>query len=87
MPVSLAQANLVDPRIKTTSKSNFTFTLSAEGGVAPFTWLDHPFGTVGNFIDVTTGKPSNGFFLVPGISKTSESSLHSASARYIDGYS
>ncbi|KAI0673928.1 glycoside hydrolase [Trametes maxima] len=69
-PVSLATANLVDPAISVTSGPNLTFTLSAQGGVAPFTWLDHPAGTVGFFADNTTGLPLNGFFLVPGIDRT-----------------
>ncbi|OSD01219.1 glycoside hydrolase family 2 protein [Trametes coccinea BRFM310] len=69
-PISLASANLVDPAINVTAGSNLTFTLSAQGGVAPFTWLDHPAGTVGYFADNTTGLPLNGFFLVPGIDRT-----------------
>ncbi|KAI0640219.1 glycoside hydrolase [Trametes polyzona] len=69
-PVSLATANLVDPQVSVTPGPNWTFTLSAKGGVAPFAWLDHPAGTVGFFADNTTGLPSNGFFLVPGIDRT-----------------
>ncbi|KAH8118990.1 glycoside hydrolase [Phellopilus nigrolimitatus] len=69
-PTSLANASLVDPAINITRGSNFTFTLSAQKGVAPFTWLDHPSGTVGTFVDITTGKPSNGFYLVPGMDRT-----------------
>ncbi|CDO76483.1 Glycoside Hydrolase Family 2 protein [Trametes cinnabarina] len=69
-PVSLATANLVDPAIDLATGPNLTFTLSARGGVAPFTWLDHPAGTVGFFADNTTGLPLNGFFLVPGIDRT-----------------
>ncbi|KAI0354764.1 glycoside hydrolase [Trametes cingulata] len=69
-PVSLASTNLVDPAINVTAGPNLTFTLSAQGGVAPFTWLDHPAGTVGFFADNTTGLPLNGFFLVPGIDRT-----------------
>ena len=68
--MSLAQVNLIDPKIEVTAEPNFTFKLLAKGGVAPFTWLDHPLGTVGKFIDVETGKPLNGFFLVPGIERT-----------------
>lgn len=49
---------------------NLIFTLSAQGGVAAFAWLDHPAGTVGYFQDNTTGVPSNGFFLIPGIDRT-----------------
>ncbi len=49
-----------------------TFTLSAQGGVAPFTWLDHPAGTVGFFQDKVTGRPANGFYLIPGIDRTCE---------------
>ncbi|KAJ7461141.1 glycoside hydrolase family 2 protein [Mycena latifolia] len=69
-PVSLANVTLVDPKIQMTISENLTFTLSALGGVAPWTWLDHPAGTVGVFVDNTTGLPSNGFYLVPGIDRT-----------------
>ena len=72
VPVSLANANLVDPQIKMTPGPDMTFTLSAQGGVAPFTWLDHPSGTVGYFADSTSGKPLNGFYLVPGMDRTGE---------------
>ncbi|KAJ7902283.1 glycoside hydrolase family 2 protein, partial [Mycena leptocephala] len=41
-PASLANATLVDPRIHVTSTLDLMFTLSAKGGVAPWTWLDHP---------------------------------------------
>ena len=53
-----------------TAGDDLTFTLSAQGGVAAFAWLDHPAGTVGYFKDVDTGVPSNGFFLIPGIDHT-----------------
>ncbi|KAJ7224013.1 glycoside hydrolase family 2 protein [Mycena haematopus] len=69
-PVSLVNASLVDPQIQISSSENLTFALSAKGGVAPWTWLDHPAGTVGVFVDNTTGLPSNGFYLVPGIDRT-----------------
>ncbi|KAJ7480334.1 glycoside hydrolase family 2 protein [Mycena galericulata] len=69
-PVSLADVPLVDPKIRLTTHSNLTFTLSARGGVAPWTWLDHPAGTVGVFVDSKTGLPSNGFYLIPGIDRT-----------------
>ncbi|KAJ6478698.1 glycoside hydrolase family 2 protein [Mycena vulgaris] len=69
-PASLADATLVDPQIQLTATSDLTFTLSALGGVAPWTWLDHPAGTVGVFVDNTTGLPSNGFYLIPGIDRT-----------------
>ncbi|KAK7000570.1 glycoside hydrolase family 2 protein [Favolaschia claudopus] len=65
-PVSLADAALVDPQIQINATQDLTFTLSASGGVAPWTWLDHPSGTVGMFVDGSTGVPSNGFYLVPG---------------------
>ena len=55
-----------------TSGDNLTFTLSAQGGVAAYAWLDHPAGTVGYFQDSATGLPSNGFFLIPGIDRTRE---------------
>jgi beta-mannosidase len=60
----------VDPEIQISSTADLTFTLSATSGVAPWTWLDHPAGTVGVFVDNTTGLPSNGFYLVPGIDRT-----------------
>ncbi|KAJ7111307.1 glycoside hydrolase [Mycena epipterygia] len=69
-PVSLADVPLVDPQIQMNTTDDLTFTLSALGGVAPWTWLDHPAGTVGVFVDNTTGLPSNGFYLVPGIDRT-----------------
>ncbi|KAJ7030709.1 glycoside hydrolase family 2 protein [Mycena alexandri] len=69
-PISLAEAALVDPQIRVTSTENLMFTLSALGGVAPWTWLDHPAGTIGFFVDNTTGLPFNGFYLVPGIDRT-----------------
>lgn len=70
VPTSLANANLVDPQIKVTRGDDLTFTLSAQGGVAPFTWMDHPSGTVGYFVDAATDKPLNGFYLVPGSDRT-----------------
>ena len=70
MPVSLASANLVDPEINVTRNPDLSFTLSAKGGVAPWTWLDHPAGTIGIFVDNTTSIPTNGFYLVPGIDRT-----------------
>ncbi|KAJ6452761.1 glycoside hydrolase family 2 protein [Mycena sanguinolenta] len=69
-PVSLADVSLVDPQIQIDSTKDLTFTVSAKGGVAPWTWLDHPAGTVGVFVDNTTGLPSNGFYLIPGIDRT-----------------
>ncbi|KAJ7750828.1 glycoside hydrolase family 2 protein [Mycena metata] len=75
-PVSLAEASLIDPEIQITSTENLTFTLSALGGVAPWTWLDHPAGTVGVFVDNTTRLPSNGFYLVPGIDRTLQFQLN-----------
>ncbi|RPD82731.1 glycoside hydrolase [Lentinus tigrinus ALCF2SS1-7] len=69
-PTTLAEANLVDPAIKVTPGVDLTFTLSAQGGVAAFAWLDHPAGTVGFFQDNATGVPSNGFYLIPGIDRT-----------------
>ncbi|KAG1751293.1 glycoside hydrolase family 2 protein [Suillus paluster] len=69
-PVSLAYSNLVDPKIAVTASDNYTFTLSAKGGVGAWTWLDHPSGTVGYFVDTTTGLPSNGYYLIPGIDRT-----------------
>jgi beta-mannosidase len=52
------------------TSDNITFTLSAKGGVAPWTWIDHPFGTVGVFVDVETNLPSNAFYLIPGQDRT-----------------
>ncbi|OAX35676.1 glycoside hydrolase family 2 protein [Rhizopogon vinicolor AM-OR11-026] len=69
-PVSLAYSNLVDPQITVTAGDNYTFTLSAKGGVGVWTWLDHPSGTVGYFVDTTTGLPSNGYYLIPRIDRT-----------------
>ncbi|KDR78198.1 hypothetical protein GALMADRAFT_138324 [Galerina marginata CBS 339.88] len=71
-PTSLANVSLVDPKIAVSVKrsNGFIFTLSAKGGVAPWTWIDHPAGTVGVFVDTKTGLPSNGFYLIPGIDRT-----------------
>ncbi|TDL26125.1 glycoside hydrolase [Rickenella mellea] len=69
-PTTLANAHLIDPQIQITPTSDMKFTLSAKGGVAPFTWIDHPAGTVGYFVDDTTGEASNGFYLVPGMDRT-----------------
>ncbi|EIN11242.1 glycoside hydrolase family 2 protein [Punctularia strigosozonata HHB-11173 SS5] len=69
-PVSLASANLVDPLITVTRGDDLTFTLSAAGGVAPWTWVDHPAGTVGYFVDDATLLPLNGFYLIPGQDRT-----------------
>ena len=69
-PTTLAEAHLVDPAIQVTPGDDLTFTLSAQGGVAAFAWLDHPAGTVGFFQDNNTGVPSNGFYLIPGIDRT-----------------
>lgn len=69
-PVSLAYSNLVDPQITVIAGENYTFTLSAKGGVGAWTWLDHPSGTVGYFLDPMTGLPSNGYYLIPGIDRT-----------------
>lgn len=71
-PISLALADLVDPQISMTHSENYTFTLSSKGGVAPYTWVDHPSGTVGYFVDAATSAPFNGFYLVPGIDRTCE---------------
>lgn len=83
-PVSLATATLVDPKIKVTQGDDLTFTLSAKGGVGAWTWLDHPGGTVGHFVDKKTGVPSNGFFLIPGIDRTGESLNSKASMHCAD---
>lgn len=62
-PVSLAQANLSDPQIQVSGKIKsgnvYSFDLSSDA-VAPWTWIDHPAGTVGYFADDATGLPSNG---------------------------
>ncbi|KAK7448798.1 hypothetical protein VKT23_013528 [Stygiomarasmius scandens] len=69
-PTPLSNSSLVDPMISVTRNDDLTFTLSAKGGVAPWTWFEHPFGTVGVFFDNDTGLPSDGFYLVPGIDRT-----------------
>ncbi|KAF8069887.1 glycoside hydrolase family 2 protein [Lyophyllum atratum] len=80
-PTSLANAHLVDPEISVTRSQDLTFTLSAKGGVAPWTWLDHPAGTIGVFVDKETGLPSNGFYLIPGIDRTVSFLLNPALSR------
>lgn len=69
-PTSLANARLVDPEIHVERHEDLAFTLSARGGVAAWTWLDHPAGTVGYFVDNATSVPTNGFYLVPGLYRT-----------------
>ncbi|KAI0075651.1 glycoside hydrolase [Panus rudis PR-1116 ss-1] len=69
-PVSLAHVTLLDPQVNVTYTSDLTFTVSAHGGVAPWTWLDHPVGTVGYFVDAQTNVPTNGFYLIPGRDRT-----------------
>ncbi|TFK89842.1 glycoside hydrolase family 2 protein [Polyporus arcularius HHB13444] len=77
-PTTLAEAKLVDPGITVTPGDDLTFILSAQGAVAPFTWLDHPAGTVGFFQDKVTGRPTNGFYLIPGIDRTLQFVLNPA---------
>ncbi|KAG6916247.1 hypothetical protein DXG01_007744 [Tephrocybe rancida] len=69
-PTSLANAHLADPQILMSASQDLTFTLSAKGGVGAWTWIDHPSGTVGVFVDKQSGLPSNGFYLIPGIDRT-----------------
>ena len=59
-PFPLSKAKLVDPGI-TLSYSNATknFTVEATTGVAVWTWLDNPAGTLLNF-------DANAFILLPG---------------------
>ena len=71
-PISLANAAIVDPKISMDITDDLQITLSAQGGVAPWTWVDHPLGTVGVFVDAVTGKPTNGFYLIPGVDRTCE---------------
>ncbi|KAH7909288.1 glycoside hydrolase family 2 protein [Hygrophoropsis aurantiaca] len=77
-PASLANASLVDPKMTVTGDSNYTFTLSAKGGVAAWAWLDHPSGTVGYFVDPSDGSPTNGFYLIPGIDRTVQFVINAA---------
>ncbi|KAF9890230.1 hypothetical protein FE257_006142 [Aspergillus nanangensis] len=59
-PVFLKDLALVDPKLELSRNANTnTFTVEAKSGVALYTWLDYPSGTVGYFED-------NGFILVPG---------------------
>ncbi|KAI0081837.1 glycoside hydrolase [Panus rudis PR-1116 ss-1] len=69
-PLSLANVTLPNPRITLTHSADLTFQVSAKGGVAPWTWLDHPTGTVGYFVDAKTNVPTNGFYLIPGRDRT-----------------
>ncbi|KAL1742498.1 glycoside hydrolase family 2 protein [Schizophyllum fasciatum] len=77
-PASLAAANLVDPGVQLAHEGDLAFTLSAKGGVAPWTWLEHPAGSVGYFADNATGRPSNGFYLIPGIDRRLKFVLNAA---------
>ncbi|KAK7043101.1 hypothetical protein VNI00_008455 [Paramarasmius palmivorus] len=83
-PTSLANATLQDPKIAVTRNADLTFTLSAKGGVAPWTWIEHPFGTVGTFVDSTTGVLSNGFYLVPGVDRTLKFVLNPSVSQVLD---
>jgi beta-mannosidase len=59
-PVSLSQANLVDPRIMITyEKDSYKFVLEATNGVAAWVWIDYPAGAVVTF-------EKNGFWLGKG---------------------
>ena len=75
-PTSLAKAHLVDPAIQVVYGHGLTFRLSAKGGVAAWTWIDHPSGTVGVFVDSNSQKPLNGFFLIPGQDRTCTFMMH-----------
>ncbi|KAG6896067.1 hypothetical protein C0992_010504 [Termitomyces sp. T32_za158] len=77
-PTSLANAHLIDPQISVIQGQDLTFTLSAKGGVGAWTWIDHPSGTVGIFVDKGTNLPSNGFYLIPGVDRTLSFILNSA---------
>lgn len=74
--ISLANAAIVDPKISMYVADDLQITLSAQGGVAPWTWIDHPLGTVGVFVDAFTGKPTNGFYLIPGVDRTLKFIIH-----------
>ena len=74
-PAPLSEASLVDPEIAVTHTEGLTFEISARGGVGAWTWLDHPAGTVGYFAEPATAKPLNGFYLIPGITRTGTSSI------------
>ncbi|KAL9101422.1 MAG: hypothetical protein Q9163_003314 [Psora crenata] len=59
-PGSLADSELVDPGIRMSyDKNTQNFTLEATSGIAVWTWLDNPAGTLLNF-------DANGFILLPG---------------------
>ncbi|EMD33740.1 glycoside hydrolase family 2 protein [Gelatoporia subvermispora B] len=77
-PTSLALANLSDPSIEVSAGSDLTFTLSAKGAVAPWTWIDHPANVVGAFVDPSSGAPLNGFYLIPGLDRTVQFVINSA---------
>ncbi|KAE9405255.1 hypothetical protein BT96DRAFT_916211 [Gymnopus androsaceus JB14] len=53
----------------TISNEGYVSSLS-KGGVAPWTWIEHPQGTIGVFVDAATGVITNGFYLIPGIPKS-----------------
>ena len=57
--VPLSEAKLVDPEISLSyDGSSRAFTVEAQSGVAAWTWLENPNGTLGNF-------DSNAFILLP----------------------
>ena len=69
-PGSLANASLTDPQLQLSPSTdgNLSFTVSAQGGVAAWAWLEHPANTIGVFVD-PNGVPSNAFYVVPGIDR------------------
>lgn len=81
-PISLADVNLVDPKIALTHTGGLSFKLSAKSGVGAWTWLDHPAGTVGYFADTHANVPLNGFYLVPGRDSTGAYFLHWHNSRW-----
>ncbi|KAI5307546.1 hypothetical protein KEM55_008027, partial [Ascosphaera atra] len=60
MPTRPKEANLVDPKLSLQYKnSTGKFEVRAEKGISLYTWLDHPYGTLGHFSE-------NNFVLLPG---------------------
>ena len=77
----LSKAKMVDPGLRLSySKDTKNFTVEATTGVAAWTWLDYPAGTVGHF-------DSNGFWLLPGRKREVSFTLETdnSSGSWLDG--
>lgn len=76
-PIPLKDAKLRESRVKVRGIGKNLISLEIEyGGVAVWVNVEHPPGVRGYFKDVKSGKPSNGFFLLPDQMRTLEFILY-----------